>query len=54
MAELKEYKQEIIDVLNGMKGRIRIIEDPEHRFEPFLLTYHFGVGHDLCHCHQRH
>ena len=38
MAELKEYKQEIIDVLNGMKGRIRIIEDPEHRFEPFLLT----------------
>ena len=38
IAQLKEYKQEVIDLLNAMKGRIRLVEDRDGRYEPFVLT----------------
>ena len=38
IAQLKEYKKEVIDFLNAMKGRIRLVEDRDGRYEPFVLT----------------
>lgn len=38
IAQLKEYKSEVIGVLNSIKGKIRLVEDREGRYEPFVLT----------------